>query len=483
MKLNILKTVVLAVGVSTAFVSCSEDFVETKFYQNVEQAPLTSLNEVEAFQRGMYTSMRAVTYYGRDYTVYGETRSDEMYSNGYAGYFNTVHNYTMTSADAYARDTWSQIYTAVAKANILINTDVNGIKGSEADRKAVRYHIGQAHVLRAMFFFDLLKLYGQKYTGGTLGIVTPLKYDPKALQGRGTIAENEAQITSDYNAGLAMMVANNQGITDRGTLTINGAKAVMSRFFLYKKDYARVRTLTDEIIASAQYQVIPAASYAGSWESAKQNNSIFELEVGVAGANGTNSLGYIYNYNGYGNIVVKPATYNSFASNDVRKDLMEDTEGEYYLYKYPSLEGADNLKIVRFEEVLLNGVEAELNGGSSVKALDYYKKLLVNRLKPIQKLDGAGLPVFDPVTGEPVMVSADEQVAQITSINMVELKRERSKELLGEGLRQWDLLRWGDAVPRPAGASTDTRLTAFPIPRAETDLAGTPVVANPGYDN
>lgn len=454
MKLNILKTVLLAVSVSTAIVSCSEDFVETKFYQDVEAGPLTSLNEVAAFQRGMYTSMRAVTYYGRDYTVYGEARSDEMYSNGYAGYFNTVYNYSMTSADAYARDTWAQIYTAVGKANILINTDVNGITGSDADRDAVRYHIGQAHVLRAMFFFDLLKLYGQQYSGGTLGIVTPLKFDPKTLQARGTVAQNEAQILSDFNTGLAMMQANNQGITDRGTLTINGAKAIMSRFFLYKKDYARVRTLTDEIVASGQYQVIPAASYTGSWEAAKQNNSIFELEVGVAGANGTNSLGYIYNYDGYGNIVMKASLFNQYSANDVRANLIELIDGEYYLYKYPSLEGADNLKIVRFEEVLLNGVEAELNGGSAVKALNYYNQILTNR----------GL-------------AAD------TSVTMAKLRLERAKELVGEGLRQWDLLRWGIAVPRPAGVSTDIRLTAFPIPRAETDLAGTPVVANPGYDN
>jgi hypothetical protein len=470
MKLNIIKTVLLAVSVSTAIVSCSEDFVETKFYQDVEAGPLTSLNEVAAFQRGMYTSMRAVTYYGRDYTVYGETRSDEMYSNGYAGYFNTVHNYTMTSADAYARDTWAQIYTAVAKANVLINTDVNGITGSDADRKAVRYHIGQAHVLRAMFFFDLLKLYGQKYTGGNLGIVTPLKYDPKALQGRGTIAENEAQITSDFNAGLAMMVANNQGITDRGTLTINGAKAVMSRFFLYKKDYAKVRTLTDEIIASAQYQVMPAASYVGSWEAAKQNNSIFELEVGVAGANGTNSLGYIYNYNGYGNIVMEQSLYDSYVD-DIRSELVDFQDDEYYLYKYPSLEGADNLKMVRFEEVLLNGIEAELNGGDAVKALKYYKNILSNRLDD----------TTDPNTGAPITLQ--QRLDGITFVTMDMLKIERSKELVGEGLRQWDLLRWGDAVPRPAGASTDIRLTAFPIPRAETDLAGSPVVANPGYDN
>ena len=32
--------------------------------------------------------------------------------------------------------------------------------------------------LRAQSFFDLLRLYGQKYTGGNDGIVLPLKFDP-----------------------------------------------------------------------------------------------------------------------------------------------------------------------------------------------------------------------------------------------------------------------------------------------------------------
>ena len=61
------------------------------------------------------------------------------------------------------------------------------------------------------------------------------------------------------------------------------------------------------------------------------------------------------------------------------------------------------------------------------------------------------------------------------------IKVERRKELLGEGFRQWDLLRWGNTSFKPAAVSTN--LLAFPIPRQETDIAGTPVVANPGYDN
>ncbi|MDR2235923.1 MAG: RagB/SusD family nutrient uptake outer membrane protein [Chryseobacterium sp.] len=464
MKINFLKAAVVAVGVSMTTVSCSNDFVETKFYQDVEQAPLTSLNEVESFARGMYTSMRAPAYYGRDYGLFAEVRSDEMYSTGAAGYYNTVSNYTMTSADAYSRDTYRQIYTAVAKANILIGTDVNGIKGTDPEKTGVKYHIGQAYAMRALFFFDLLKLYGQKYTGGTLGIVTPLKYDPKAMQARGTIAQNEAQIEADFNTGLAMMIANasGTGVDDNSKvdITINGVKALMSRYYLYKKDYAKVRTLVNEIVGSGKFQVMPEPSYVGSWKSTKQNNSIFELAVGVAGSNSTDSWGYILNYDGYYNTVMRDELYAEYDPNDVRiSDDMIVIDGEVYLNgKYPNLEGTDNIKITRYEEVIFNGIEAELNGGSAAKALDYYKMIVSNRFK------------------------ADDYV-EPTSIDMATFKVEKAKELVGEGLRLWDLLRWGDPVPRPAGASTNPLLTAFPIPRVETDISGTLVTSNPGYDN
>ncbi len=456
MKIKYLKQIFLIAGLSAATLSCSDDFVETEFGQSVEQAPLTSLNEVESFARGMYASMRSKTYYGRDYSVFAEVRSDEMYSNLYAGYFNSVYNYTMTSSDAYARDTYAQIYTAVAKANIIINTDVNGITGTESDKAAVQYHQGQAYAMRALYFFDLLRLYGQKYTGGTTGIVTPLEYNPKNQQARGTIAENEAQIESDFNKALQLMTEFNdyEDPTTKTEVSSYAVKALMCRYYLYKEDYAKVRSLVNDIVESGVYAVIPKDSYVGSWKSSSQNNSIFELAVGVAGANGTDSLGYIYNINGYGNTVINPNTIATFADNDVRTSLI-DYDDEYYLDgKYPSLEGADNLKLIRYEEVILDGVEAELNGGDPEKALEYYNMILVNR-----GLDAA------------------------TTVNMDLLKAERSKELLGEGFRMWDMLRWGDTIERPDGASTNPQLLAFPIPRAETDIAGTPVTSNPGYDN
>jgi ragB/susD domain protein len=454
-----IKQTLLLLALSLAGASCSEDFVKTEFYQSVEQAPLTSSTEVLSAVRGIYSSMRSVNYLGRDYIAYAEIRSDEMYSNGRGGYFASVNKYNMTSDDNYARDTYTQIYTAVAKANIVINTDVNSITGGATEQAKVKFYQGQAKVLRAVLFFDLLKLYGQKYTGHAeqLGIVLPLAYDARALQARSSISATEAQIEADFAQGLALMQANStyDGTKGKVELTINAALAYMSRYYLYKGDYASVRNYVSQLYG--KYSVIPKDSYVTSWTLSNSTpNSIFELAVGVPGALGTNSLAAIYK-GSYRNIVVKPAMYSTYAAGDVRKDVIiqgASNTFRYMLNKYPSLQGSDNLKLIRYEEVLLNGVEAELNGGSAATALQYYNEILTNR----------GLPAA-------------------TSVSMTELKVERAKELLGEGFRMWDLLRWGDTTTPLLGETTNVNLLAFPIPRAVTDITGTPVKANPGYDN
>ena len=456
-----IKQTLLLLALSLAGASCSEDFVKTEFYQSVEQAPLTSSTEVLSAVRGIYSSMRSVNYLGRDYIAYAEIRSDEMYSNGRGGYFASVNKYNMTSDDSYARDTYTQIYTAVTKANIVINTDVNSITGGATEQAKVKFYQGQAKVLRAVLFFDLLKLYGQKYTGHAeqLGIALPLAYDARALQARSSVSATEAQIEADFAQGLALMQANStyDGEMGKVELTINAALAYMSRYYLYKKDYVKVRNYVDQIRATNGYSVIPKDSYVTSWTlSNSAPNSIFELSFGVQGALGTNSLATIYK-GSYKNTVVRPAMYSTYATGDVRKDVItlgSSNTFRYMLNKYPNLQGSDNIKLIRYEEVLLNGVEAELNGGNVAKALQYYNEILTNR----------GL-------------------SAATSVSMTELKAERAKELIGEGFRMWDLLRWGDTTTPLLGETTNVNLLAFPIPRAVTDISGTPVKANPGYDN
>lgn len=519
---NIFKVGIIS-GMLLGVTSCSNDFVDREFEQSVIQSDLTSVQEIQSFVRGAYVSMRAATYYGRDYLAYGEIRSDEMFSNGGSGYYNTVRQYNMLSSDAYARDTYNQIYTMVGKTNIVINTDLTKVSGTSADLARAEYYQGQAYALRAQGFFDLLKLYGQKYSGGTLGVVTPLKYDPKALMPRSTITETEAQIENDFNKALAVMTAkaSNDNPSNKTELSINALKVLMARFYLYKGDYAKVRSLTNDVYG--KYSVAARDLYQPTFEFTLRGaapNAIFELEVGTDSSLSTSSYNQILSAQGYRNLVVFPTTTSMYATNDIRRNLITVSSGVHYLSfssaavtkgKYLNRTGADNIKMIRYEEVLLNGAEAELNGGSAAKALEYYKLILANRLGTLTLVRPAGTSTanlnaaiaqavlngasvgaattyfttiwngLDAVANPSAQISVTDQINLYTSVTLDMIKAERRKELLGEGFRQWDLLRWGDTSFKPA--SVDIKKLAFPIPRAETDIAGTPVVSNPGYDN
>lgn len=451
MKKRLFSIAIITASILSFNVSCSDDFVEREFHQEVEQSSLKSLQEVQAFVRGAYASMRSTNYYGADFLAYGEVRSDNMYSNLAGGYYQNVQNYTMLSTDGYATNTWNQIYTMVGKTNIVINTDIDGLSGTDADRSRAKFGQGQAYGLRAIAFFDLLRLYGQQYSGGDLGVVLPLKFDPKAKMPRATVAETEAQIDADFTKAIELMTNNtNPGGLTKADLGLPALKAMMSRFYLYKGDYAKVRQITNELGVSYKTP-IGAGGLIGSFKfemNGSAENSIWELAVGQVASLGTTSYGYRINPRGYANIQTKAGVVDAlYTANDVRKGLFEKG---FITGKYTNISGNDNIKMIRTEEVILNGVEAELNGGDPAKALTYYNSLITAR----------GLTAA-------------------TSVTMADLKKERARELIGEGQRQWDLLRWGDQSFVPSAPQSPR---VFPIPRAEINLAGSLIVQNPGYE-
>lgn len=470
MKKYLIAFSLIALG-ATAVTSCSEDFIETQFNESKPQEDIKTVEELQSFVFGAYGTMRNASYYGCDFVLIPELRSDAMYSNNRSGYYSTVSNYTMLSNDSYASSPYTAMYTVVAKANIILGTSNNLTWGETVDPARIADKIknlkGQAYAVRAQALFDALRLYGQKYSGGTTGIVVPVQYNPAANMARSTIVQTEAQIESDFNNALANLTDNaNQVFSDKTVLNELSVKALMSRYYLYKGNYTKVRSLVSDVVASGRYSVIPRDSYLTSWTlNNASSNSVFELAVGpIAALSSTSINAKINPDNGYQNVPVKSALVSSFSAQDIRRQIFApsgNAAGTYIKAKYPNANGEDNIRVSRYEEVLLNGVEAELNGGSASVALAYYNAILTNR----------GLPAAG-------------------SVDIDLLKTERKKELVGEGFRMWDLLRWGGPIPKNAtnGSVTanipvgDNKL-AFPIPLAETNVVGTLITSNPGYDN
>ncbi|PTT70027.1 MULTISPECIES: RagB/SusD family nutrient uptake outer membrane protein [Chryseobacterium] len=467
MKNNILKYAFICLSAGTLLTSCSNDFIETEFFQSIEQRPLVSIEEMESTVRGQYNAMRSASYYGCDFPMIAEIRSDNMFSNNASGYYNTVSNYSMLSNDAYASGPYTQMYRVIALANTVINNQPASpltwkVSSDPATITAkANYLKGQSYAARALALFDALRLYGQEYAGGTLGVVVPTKYDPTSLQARSSVAQTRTQIESDFDQALILM-SPTLDATDKTVLNTISVKTLMSRYYLYKGDYARVRTLVNEIVAANKYSVIGRGDYANSFRSSSAQNSMFELAIGTLGDLGTTSTSYklLVAPNGYGNMKVLSALRASYNANDIR--LAGITTGLVLNGKY--INTFDNIKLVRYEEALLNGAEAELNaGGTPSKAVTYYNLILQNRIL---------------------------NYVPVTSVTLNDIYQEKKKEFVGEGFGMFDLLRRGQSITQrnTSGVAGTVRnvgnnLLAFPIPRAEINVPGTPVVQNPGYSN
>ena len=469
----------LSLTTGFALTSCSKDFTETQFHQGEQMAPLSSVEQLTSFVNGTYVKMRDGYYLGSYYRAYGEVRSDEMYNTEKTGRLLGVSTYTMKTTEQEAESTWKAIYRVIGNANIAINAADNLTWGGSNDPQETTNEIkrlkGQAYTIRALALFDLLRLYGQQYAGGTIGVPIPLQYDPNASSTRATVAQTEAQIESDLNRANALFeaigdVVEQTSSSEKNYISPLALKAIASRYYLYKGDYAKVAELSEEIISSGKYAVAAKDDLQGTFSKPDAGNSVFELTVGTTSSLSSDAYDYLVHYSpGYAQLAVSEQAVALYEANDVRRTFITSGvlggQTKYFLNnKFYGLQGSNNIKVIRYEEVLLNAIEAHLNtddtGGTGDKTKGYY-----NTLRHERGLSDVGAVTLD------------------------DLKKERVRELVGEGQRYWDLLRWAAAIPQLNSAGNVVRsrnigdkLLAFPIPKSEVDSPNSGGVSqNEGY--
>ena len=303
------------------FSSCSKEFTETQFFQEDRaDEGISSVEQLSSLLRGAYVSMRDANYLGCNYRAYAEIRSDEMHYLFNSPSLTEVATYTLSGQDAYGPTefTWKTIYQVVSSANIVINApdDLPWGEGNTPQERTneIKKLKAQAYTIRALAFFDLLRLYGQKYAGGTLGVVLPTRYDANAHSTRATIPQTESQIETDFQKAIELFeqVSHSQGVplenlvdTDhRNYISPLAVKALQSRYYLYKGEWQRATQCAQEVIFSGIYQLASASELKSSFQKANTPNSIFELTVGINGTLSTQSYDYLINSKGSGEMAV-----------------------------------------------------------------------------------------------------------------------------------------------------------------------------------
>lgn len=452
MKIKLFNLLILFVTI--AFTSCSKDFLEpTVTTQRDAATSINTVGDLRGLIIGAYDRMNAASYYGRDFIVYGEVRSDNAYSSGNTGRFVAQGQFTLTANNANVSDTWAQIYLVISNTNLAINSTV-----ANNDSKEVNYVKGQAHAIRALAYMDLLRLYGQQYSGGNLGvpIVTQFR-DENQFPSRATVTEVWNQIGQDFQKALDLM----DPTLDKATPTeVNTwvVYALQSRYYLYVKDYQKAAAAAKKVIDSGKYSMTTVANHVSSWAAVTNANSIFQLAFTPTDNLGFNSLFFIYQQTSYGDIEVTDNLYNLYAATDVRRSLFTKTAVRTRMTgKYSKIDYTDHIKVIRYDEVILNYAEAlvHLNAPNALTILN--------------------------------MIPVNRGATPYTAATLANVYLERRKELAMEGHRFFDLMRWEMAVPKvdPKQSFTATipfgsPVLAFPIPQNELN-ANPSIIQNLGY--
>lgn len=447
MKTILNKAGVLLVALTGLTLASCDDFLNpdaeslytTKTFYQSETDFTYAITAVYAAQQDIYDGQTGILHFL-------SARTDDT---------STDTNTYSDQADAMADDAscgpteniWKSMYEMITRCNSII-IRIDDVTFSDSNMK--NYVKGEAYGLRAWAYDNLGKFFGG------VPLIVDAEYteaETRTIK-RSTQAETFAQAVSDYKKAIELLPVTWSG-SNVGRMSKHAANAALARLYMFTKDYANAKNCLDAVINSGLYGL--ADNYVECFSDAYDNNAkkdrVWEVQYigGQLGEGQSYSemdmpedCGVAEGYAVRGSSAAMRVSADlqaAFEDGDLRKNAFtingdelsgSNARGYVWCFKFTphsyvpqsSNDWANNLPIVRYADVLLMQAEAinEVSNGPTTEAIGY-----VNQIRARARL--ANLTAEQTAT----------KSAFLTAI-----KQERRIEFLWEGLRWFDLIRWGD---------------------------------------
>lgn len=439
-----LTPVILAAILASA-TGCDETLTVAPTMEVEESQAIIDGPSARAALAGAYNGLQNGSYYGGDFLFIPDLASDDVSHSGTYTTFADVDQEVTTADNSTVAGIWNSIYISIGRANTLIAKVPGVTQLSEDERKDI---MGQAHLIRALDYHNLVKLFGPV----PIRLTPPASLSELASTERATSAQVYTQILADINQATQLM-SNDSRTVEASDVA---ADALKSRVLLYMENWAGTVAAANAVIA-AGLELAPNFSSLFS-PTAETPEDIWRVAFT---ATDYNLSGYYYLAKALGGryeLAPTASLQNAYESGDARLawTIQRDSRNRRYGAKWRSAEGAEDLHIIRFAEVLLNKAEAQVMLGDLSGAVSTYNMLR----------ERAGLA---PHTLG-VEVTTAIQVRDAVWL-------ERRRELAFEGDRWADLVRTKRAM---TVLNIPAFRTLFPIPQREIDVAPK-LVQNAGY--
>ncbi|MCB9267258.1 MAG: RagB/SusD family nutrient uptake outer membrane protein [Lewinellaceae bacterium] len=493
--IHILVMLFLAAGLLPACRNLLEEnpkdqvFVEN-YFQTSNDA-VAAVNSIYAILNSTSSPPTFGGVYHSSYWVVAGLASDDM-ENRQAGNpdLDQLETFTFKPVNSFLYDIWRNAYKGISNANFAIE----GIPRVEMDEGLKNRLLGEAHFLRGMLYFDLVRLFGD--------IPLVLSLNAELTPARTPAAQVYDQILQDLQFAKQNLPASYSAGEGLGRATLGAANALAAKVHLTLGSWQECIDHCQAVISSGNYGLWE--DFAEVFRLANENGKESVFNIGFGTANNTISFwevgqfnvrllprelsGEIPGVNAQGWQVATQFLYDSYDPQDRRREVtllttIHNTDGstttvEPHIQKYwdrigePAAGNTDNdFPYLRYSDVLLMYAEAlnELNNGPTAEAYQ-----AINSVRKRARFNGTEeLPILPDLSGLSYQGFKDA------------LLQERQWEFVAEGQRWFDLVRFGrleEQVPKAKpGVQPQPFHNLFPVPQEEIDLNPNLLPQNPGY--
>ncbi|WP_310397771.1 RagB/SusD family nutrient uptake outer membrane protein [Hymenobacter sp.] len=449
-------------------------------------------DDAEAALTAAYDGIQGTGAYAQELNVVGEMPSDNCTSAN--GDVAAMENIAWTPTTSQVTNVYREAYIAINRANAVLKyvpaLDLPGPRKNSI--------LGEARFLRALSYFNLVKLYG----------AVPLRLeptetgDPAVLNLPRTAAEQVyAQVVQDLTEAEALVLPVNPTRATQGAVN-----ALLARVQLTQRNWAAAQAAANAVITGGgNYGLVNNFKSLFPADN-RQPESVFEVQYSGSSDGGTSNIlpdlllpspPATFSFPKF-NIPTAELIEYADTVNDLRwrfqgttlagRDHASYVDGRRgngndrgpFVYKWSSnpnsFNSPDNYYVLRYADVLL--MYAEAANEQAGPTADALAKLNLVRQR-------AGLPALTTASAP----AATKQTLRN------EIDRQRRLELAFEGERWFDLLRYARHNQAEAGAHAVTALDIiaqkrqgvrdanyllFPIPLGELNT-NTQIQQNPGY--
>ena len=191
-----------------------------------------SPDDIRSALYSTYSSLRDNGLYSASIYLFGDVRSDVAFPNQTNYYANTfrheIEKFTISANNSGNQNYWAHHYKGIIRANTVIE------KGKElfGNDEAVQKYIAEAEVLRALFYFNLVRAYG----GVPIIMDIPQEYTDSRGHLRASAEEVYIRILTDLTTAIESnnlyRSTNNGEKTPTGRVNKYAAEALLGKVLL-----------------------------------------------------------------------------------------------------------------------------------------------------------------------------------------------------------------------------------------------------------